>query len=601
MFSKLSHKIMLTYLLLVVVTTVGLSLFLPRLLEDYFFRAKQKELIRKGLRVADIMANFWNVYGRSGNIDYLIRAAGQSLDAGVVVIDRDGRVMAGSPGMGPMWGDMGPMGGDMARLLERSEYIQATMEGKIVSYRGVNPHLREAVLTVGVPILGRSGVQGAVFLYAPVAGLTPLIAEVQKLIRNSTVAVGALALLLGYLLSRTITRPLSRVIHAAQEVSAGNLDVRVEADAHDEIGQLSAAFNHMTSTLRSTINALSYEKNRVQQMIANMAEGVLAVSEEGNILLANERLAKMYGLTQEELIGRPLSAFEVLEDVRDIVSVALEAGETCSMNSGIDHGGRSVIIHATPLVSDTGTQWGAVVLVQDITELEKVEKLRQQVVANVSHELRTPLTIIRGCAEALENEVIESPETRRAYLASIREEADRLNRLVTELLDLSKIQSGGMHLNRVACSIREVTELAITRLSSKAEQKNIEIRNLVPADLPDAYADVDRIVQVMVNLLANAIQFTPSGGLVEVRAEARDGLIETSVSDTGIGIPPEHLPHIWERFYKVDKARPLGDSGTGLGLSIVKSIVEAHGGSVGVESQEGVGSTFTFTLPIACG
>lgn len=601
MFSKLSHKIMLTYLLLVVVTTVGLSLVLPGLLADYFFTAKQKELIRKGLRVADIMANYWNVYGRSGNIDYLIRATGQSLDAGVVVIDRDGRVMAGSPGMGPMRGNTGQMRDDMDRLLERSDYIQATLEGRIVSYRGENPHLREAVLTVGVPILGRSGVQGAVFLYAPVAGLTPLIAEVQKLIRNSTVAVGALALLLGYLLSRTITRPLGRVIRAAQEVSAGNLDVRVEAGAHDEIGQLSSTFNHMTSALRSTINALSYEKNRVQQMIANMAEGVLAVSEEGNILLANERLAEMYGLSQEELMGRPLSDFAALEDVKDIVSVALEAGETCSMNSGIDYGGRSVIIHATPLASDTGTQWGAVVLVQDITELEKVEKLRQQVVANVSHELRTPLTIIRGCAEALENGVIESPETRRAYLASIREEADRLNRLVTELLDLSKIQSGGMHLNREACSISEVTDLAIARLSSKADQKNIEITNHVPADLPDAYADSDRIVQVLVNLLANAIQFTPPGGRVEIRAEARNGFIETSVSDTGIGIPAEHLPHIWERFYKVDKARPLGESGTGLGLSIVKSIVEAHGGGVGVQSQEGVGSTFTFTLPVACG
>lgn len=590
--STLSRKLIGSYLLLIVITTVCLGLLISQLVSDYFFASKQKELIRKGLRIADIMGSYWSVYERSDNLNYLVRAMGQSLDVGIVVINREGEIVAGTAGIGRMRGRMG-------RFLEQPEYIRKTMEGKIVSYRGKHPRLQESVLTVGVPVMDRGEVQGAVFLYAPVAGLRPLVTEVQKLIRNAAVGVGLFALFLGYFLSRTITRPLRRLIHATREVSSGNLDVQVEASSRDEIGQLAATFNQMTRTLRETIDALSYEKNRVQQMMANMGEGVLAVDEGQRILLANDKLTAMYGLNQKDLVGRHLSQFDALKDVADAITTALEAKETCSLQSHIGPGDNSVIIHASPLISDAGTQWGAVAVIQDITELEKVERLRQQVVANVSHELRTPLTIIKGYAEALEDGVIESPEEQRSYLAAIREESDRLNRLVTELLDLSRIQTGQMQLNLRELSMREVATEAVAKLSARAQEKKIEIINAISADLPPVKADTDRVLQVLVNLLANAIQFTPPGGKVQLAAAVEEGFMHVSVSDTGIGIPAEHLSRIWERFHKVDEARSRNDSGTGLGLAIVKSIVEAHGGQVKVESEEGVGSTFTFTLPLA--
>lgn len=592
--SSLSQKIISTYVLLALVTVISLGGVLSGLLRDYFFSNKQEELVRKGTRIAEVMAAYWALDSRNVMFsEYLIQAMSQSLDAGVMLINGDRQIIAASPRLGLMRGAMN-------QFLEQPEYVHQVLSGKIVSVGGKHPRFNEQMLTVGIPIRIGSSVQGAVFLYAPVSGLQPLIDAVEQRIRYAALGVGILALVLGYILSLTITRPLKRLTQAAHAVSSGDLTVQVPIASDDELGQLTTTFNKMTSTLRHTIQVLSYEKNRMHQMMTNMAEGVLAVDEKNNVLLVNDKFSEMYQLDKKQVVGRSISEFPELQDLAEVIELARSERTACSLQSQIEWSDRTVMLHASPIVPDSGSDGGAIVLVHDITDLEQAERLRQQVVANVSHELRTPLTIIKGYAEALEDGVLDSPEAEKHYIATIREEADRLNRLVTELLDLSKIQSGQVQLQLENLCVHGIAEQAIFILEERAKQKGVQIINAIPTDLPLIRADEDRISQVFMNLLDNALRFTPTGGEIRLTAELADAqFIRVYVTDTGCGIPEEHLTRIWERFHKVDSARSRDDSGTGLGLSIVKSIVEAHGGDVSVESTVGKGSVFSFTLPIA--
>lgn len=550
--------------------------------------------MRKGSRIAEVMSTYWTFNRRTGIFsEYLIQAMSQSLDAGVLLINQERQIIAASP-------KLSSVRGTMDQFLEQPEYISDVLSGKIVSVGGKHPRFNEQMLTVGVPIRVGSQVQGAVFLYAPVAGLQPLIDAVEQRIQYSALGVGILALVLGYVLSLTITKPLQRLTQAAKAVSSGNLGVQVPISSDDELGQLTTTFNHMTSTLQHTIQVLSYEKNRVQQMMTNMAEGVLAVDEDNKVLLVNDKFSEMYHIDRESVVNRSLAELPEMQDLADAIELARSEMTACSIQSHIEQGDRTVLLHASPIKSDSGDDGGAIVLVHDISDLERAERLRQQVVANVSHELRTPLTIIKGYAEALEDGVLDSPEAEKSYIRTIREEADRLNRLVTELLDLSMIQSGQVRLQLEDLDVHGIAEQAIFILEEQARQKGVRVINAIPEDLPAVRADDDRITQVFLNLLGNSLRFTSAGGEITLAAEqADDRFVRVSVTDTGCGIPEEHLQRIWERFHKVDSARSRDDSGTGLGLSIVKSIVEAHGGQVSVESEVGKGSVFSFTLPIA--
>ncbi len=356
---------------------------------------------------------------------------------------------------------------------------------------------------------------------------------------------------------------------------------REAADALDEQRRLEAQ-QHATTRL----------------ILERISEGVLLLDAAGRIQLANPVLERMFGLTGD-VHGRMLS-----ESLRSPELAALAAqvaqGKTVSEHElylpGLDR--RCVAVNAEALADTQGQPEGMLLVFHDLTEIKRLENTRQEFVANVSHELRTPLSLIKGCVETLLDGAKDDPKVLHRFLGTIDKHADRLTFLIEDLLTISQLESGRLALNLRATQIRNVAARVVEDLQARAQLKSVTLENQVPADL-FAHADGERIEQVLFNLVDNAIKYGKTGGRTVIHGRpAAPGCIEVSVQDDGPGIPPDSRERLFERFYRVDKARSREQGGTGLGLAIVKHIVQCHGGEVGLESQPGQGATFRFTLPV---
>jgi len=322
-----------------------------------------------------------------------------------------------------------------------------------------------------------------------------------------------------------------------------------------------------------------------------MSDGILVVDSDSRITSVNEAAERMLQISRGSVTGHT-----VAEKVRDyeldeILQRCIETKEQQSGSLEVSATKQFLLVIATPL-EDEG---GCLLLLQNLTDLRRLEKMRRDFVSNVSHELRTPIASVKALAESLQEGALDDPSVAKDFLSRIDSEADKLAQMVQELGELSRIESGEAPLRKETVSIVEVIGRAVQRLKAQADRAGLDMGIHIPTDLPMVTADRDRVEQVLVNLIHNAIKFTPLGGNIQISAESEDSMIVVSVADSGVGIPADDLPRIFERFYKADKARSGG--GTGLGLSIAKHIVEAHGGRIWAESTEGKGSTFYFTLP----
>ena len=427
----------------------------------------------------------------------------------------------------------------------------------------------------------------------------------EELWRNLLIAalvVGLIAALLGVVLARSIVGPLTALRAVAYRFGKGELSARSE-DAGGEIGELSREFNSMADQLSSTIEQRTAERNQMAAVLAYMHDGILITDGMGRIAGVNDAACHLFETTPERAIGRSLIEVTRSHDLHRALHTVL-AGDAGRERLEVEVGRRKVaaVVTAVPGESSGGRGPTGLVVLQDMTELNRLERARRDFVANIGHELRTPLASIKLLVETLSVSVEEDPEATQGFLQRIEVEVDGVTQLVRELLELSKIESGQVTLERREVDVRALLEGASGRLRAQAERSSIALNVDVAPGLPKAYADPERVEQVLVNLLHNAIKFNRPGGDVTLRAEpGGEGWIRVSVEDTGAGIPPDDLPRIFERFYKVDKARTGGrelEGGTGLGLAIAKHIVQAHGGQIWAESEYGEGSTFYFTLPM---
>jgi two-component system phosphate regulon sensor histidine kinase PhoR len=421
------------------------------------------------------------------------------------------------------------------------------------------------------------------------------------------------AALLGALLARSIAGPLSTLRQAASRFGSGDLRVRSSIAVTGEIGELSREFNLMAERLSGTIAQLTAERNRIAAIFEHMHEGILLTDPQGRVEAINPAAARVLGTTADRAIGQSLIRLTHSHRLHQALQAALDQranpdrpgqpGEAQTLEVEMD--GRTLTAVVTPVPSSAGGDTNGLVVLHDVTELRRLERARRDFVANISHELRTPLASIKLLVETLNTAIHEDPQAAQDFLRRIDIELDGLTQLVRELLELSRIESGHVRLERRLVPAGELVHEAAGRLRAQAERAGLVLGVQAPGPGEPpllVYADAERIEQVLVNLLHNAIKFTPPGGQIVLRAEAGPdaGEVVFSVADTGIGIPPEDLPRIFERFYKVDKARTGTrdrDGGTGLGLSIARHIVQAHGGRIWAESTPGIGSTFYFTLP----
>ena len=421
------------------------------------------------------------------------------------------------------------------------------------------------------------------------SGIGPVNAAL-GLVGGAAVAASAIIACLSV---RRSSRSIREVTEGIERIDAGDLDHRIRTDASGETGDLVTAFNRMATSLTSMMGELSGERNKLSAVMETMSDGVIVVDSSGDVELLNGAAATLFEVDPGVDRDTPYSVGHDHE-LRQLVAACREAGEPQYAEIILTEGRRTVSAVATTLDEEPG---GAVlVTLHDLTELRQVETSRREFVSNVSHELRTPLSSIKAMAETLEDGGLNDPSINADFVQRIHIEADRMTTLVNDLLELTSLQSGQADMKAQQVDIASVIREEGSRYVQVAEGLGIEARVSLPEDLPKVVAQEDRMRQVVRNLLDNALKFTQENGRIDISASANHDVVEVRVSDNGLGIPPESLPHIFERFYKVERSRR--NEGSGLGLAIVKNIVQAYGGEVSVESREGEGSTFSFTLAV---
>jgi len=400
-------------------------------------------------------------------------------------------------------------------------------------------------------------------------------------------------------LSRILARPLREITEVAGKYAEGLFNWRVRLEGRkDDLAELGNQLNRMAEVTGEKIESLSKALAESQALLAGMEEGVLIIDLHGRVQKVNGAMENILSHAHPLDIGKHY--LEVFRDpeLNDLIqeTLANKQGQRRTL-SPLSQPKKSFHVQSS-LIQNRGSGVGGVIVVfHDVTDLKRLERVRQDFVANVSHELRTPLTAIRGYVEALLDEDLGNASPAEKFLRIIERHTQRMEKIVSDLLLLSEMESPDRMLNRTPLLLEALLSSAVESIRPTAEAKKQTLQVKMAAQLPPVLADSQKIHQVVVNLLSNAVSYTPEGGLVTVEVQPAEGGVEVSVTDNGIGIPPEHLSRIFERFYRVDKSRSREEGGTGLGLSIVKHIVEAHGGWVNVESKAGQGSRFVFFLP----
>lgn len=447
------------------------------------------------------------------------------------------------------------------------------------------------IVVIGVPVRNASGeMLGALFLYVPqYESLAARGALAGSLIIAMLIIAPIVFLLLNILLYRLI-RPLRRMNEVALRMADGQFDLRVNEETSGEIGQLAQSFNRLSKTLKKTFSALTFERNRLVQILNGMTEGIAAIDKAGNITHINPAIEKLFKKQTSE--SDPRMRVIGHREVWEAFGKTMETGDISTFRLS-EYG---TVIHASvaPVRNDKGEIEGAVGVFMDVSKEAMLEKTRREYVANVSHEMRSPLTAVRGLIEPLRDGMVTNEDTKKRYYDIILREVVRLSRLISDLMELSRLQSGNLAIEPEKFSIGETMDYVMEKYQSICREKSIEL--IAESDFsacPTLFSNPDRIEQLLGILIDNAVKYTPENGKILLSGDWSGERCIIRVKDTGAGISKEHLPHLFERFYKVDKAH--SGMGSGLGLSIAKEMLTLMGESIEVESEEGVGTTFTFT------
>jgi two-component system sensor histidine kinase VicK len=435
---------------------------------------------------------------------------------------------------------------------------------------------------------------GTIYMEASLAKTYSTIRSISNHFIQITTLALLISALLVVILARTITNPVKEVTAQATAMASGDFDRSVDVYSQDEIGQLGSAFNHLAYHLREALTAKEEEKGKLESVLAHMSDGVIASDLQGKVIVKNQQA--------EQLLQRPIQIGDSLNEVLTLqkpIPLPLEEKRQKMLELYSDDPEEQVIIKAifTPIMRQE-KPIGIVAVLENATEQERLDRQRKEFVANVSHELRTPLTTIKSYLEALDDGAMEEPELASRFLQVTRQEADRMSRLINDLLQLSKLDAQQTRMQKRPLPSAPLLQQAFDRFSMPAKQKEIQITCDLADDLPQVYIDADQIDRVLDNVISNAVKYTPDKGSIKLTAYQRpDGFLVVKVSDTGIGIPKKDLQRIFERFYRVDKARSREMGGTGLGLSIAKEIIELHGGEIWIDSIYQKGTSVSFTLP----
>lgn len=581
MFRSIRWRTASAFVLLILLCIIGLSIYLSHFLERNYLDELEVQLTNQALLIGDTGAGYFED-GQIEAIDRVVKRLGEQIDARITVIDMDGVVVGDS--------DEDPAA--MENHADRPEVIEALTTGKGSSIR-YSDTLGFDMMYVAVPVKVDGEIVATSRVSLPLTEIREAVWQVNRTIIIGGLIAAFVAILLALQISRITTGPLKRLTVMSKGMAEGKLDQEIKVSSVDEVGELGRAFNLMASRIKDMVTLVTAERDRMAVILSNMNDGIIVVNNDSRIMLVNAAAERILNISGETAVERTFVEAVRDYELNEIVQRCLNTREQQAGTVELRPGKRFLGIIATPIEEGAG----CMILVQDLTELRRLENIRRDFVANISHELRTPIASLKAIAETLQGGAIDDPSAANDFLIKMNAETDRLAQMVQELGELSRIESGESPLQRLPFDVSEAIHEAVGRLQAQADRAGISLNINIQQRMPQALGDLDRVEQVLLNLVHNAIKFTPSGGTVSVSADSYNDMIRVSIKDTGVGIAADDLPRVFERFYKADKARSGG--GTGLGLAIARHIIEAHGGEIRAESTEGKGSTFTFTLPPA--
>ena len=448
------------------------------------------------------------------------------------------------------------------------------------------------------PIIHDGRIIGEARISTSLFGIKQASARARRIIFSALVVAALVAAVLSQRLAASISKPITDMSNVAKRMAQGDLSQRVTANGGDEIWQLAASFNTMAQQIERMLGEIAEDKDKIETILTTMADGIIVTDETGKIVLFNKASESIFQCSAADVLDKPIDDAGLHTKLSHMVRETLNARRLVrkELRLPIEQTNVTLSAYSSPVKDQSSAIKGAVVVLHDLTEIRKHEMTQKEFVANVSHELRTPITAVRVTAEALLSGAKDDPQLLDRFLTTLVKESERLSLLIDDLLEIAKREAGQRKIRRTEIDLPRLMTRIIALHRAKAEASNIGITSEVQDDLT-IYADEQQIEQVISNLLDNAIKYTLQNGKVDVRAEGNGKSVTISVTDTGIGIPNNEVPRIFERFYRVDKAKSRQLGGTGLGLSIVKDIVEAHNGTITVETELGSGSTFTVSIP----
>lgn len=593
--SKIGRKLLSSYLIIVVITLIIAGSLLSPLFKNYLVASKKNELLQQSREVVKLMQAYKTKEIDEHTLNYVLGALEGFSETSFIVIDGEGGILAPTQ---PKPESGKRMFFTRGTRLSREEVGQVLM-GQTVIKEGMSPQFNTPVISVAMPFTnttstGKVEVYGAVLSFSPVHLVIDTIKRAYLYLGISSVIAILLATLIAFYFSRKISLPLKNMNEAALTMAQGDYKMAIAVESDDELGELATSMNYLASQLDLNVTALEQEKGKLESTVQSINEGLVAVDQEGMIILLNPIMEKVFLNSTKNILGRQLQEISPLPELTEPFIESLSSGDTVTNIFALVHSTYKIMV--SPIKQENGVLLGAVGIIQDISEIEKVEQLRRDFIANVSHELRAPITVIRGYTDCLLDGVTQDPP--EYYYRIIREETLRLERLIRDIMDLSLLQSGKSELELEEVDLNSLVYETVNKYLLKAKSKGIILATNTSSKAEIiVYCDADRMEQLVVIFMDNALKFTPTGGRVEIDLWEEEERVCLSFQDSGIGIPEEELPLIWERFYKIDKSRNRqSEDGTGLGLFIAKQIAALHQAEIKVTSTSGQGTTFTLIL-----
>jgi len=577
-----------SYLLITLVCLVAVTWYATRSIKHFYLEQATSDLEARARLCQEEILNHIRPLD-AGKIDQISKRMGRDAATRITVILPSGKVV----------GDSDESPSTMDNHADRSEFIEAMSGHRGTSIRHSRT-LGEDLMYVAVPVREGPHLRAVIRTAIPISSIDDTLRNIQTKILLGGLVIAVFAALLSLWVSRRITRPIQQIRRWAESIAGGAFQHKPSVTASDEIEALAVTLSRMAEDLRERIETVIRQRNEIEAVFTSMTEGVMALDMDERIISMNQAAGRMLGVEPSRMQGKSIQEVVRSTMLHQFVNDIITSHKPNERDIPMTTDGKLIVnCHGTLLQDAGGIQIGALVVLNDVTRLRRLENIRREFVANVSHEIKTPITAIKGFVETLKDGALKNPRDAERFLDIIDTHVGRLEAIVEDLLSLSRIEQGAEkgEIKRVDSQISNILRTAVQVCHVRAADKHITIQTTCPETL-QAYVDPPLLEQAVVNLMDNAIKYSQEGKAVDVRVAQGDKEIAISVQDEGCGIEKKHLPRLFERFYRVDKARSRQLGGTGLGLAIAKHIVQAHNGRLTVESTPGKGSLFSIHIPI---